>query len=174
MLLVLAWVFKEYATDPEPWSLFSGITLGFHELGHAFFFWTENRVLGAAAGTLFQLFVPVGAGAYLALKQRDPFGAIVCLFWLGTSLVDAGVYAADARAQGLPLVSPFGPVDVDSHDWTVVLMKFGMRSRDQQIGGALVAAGKGVMALSLVAGAWVMRVMARRPSLLTNGSESAA
>ena len=71
-------------------------------------------------------------------------------------------------------MSPFGPVDVDSHDWTVVLMKFGMLSRDQQIGGALVAAGKGVMALSLVAGAWVLRVMARRPPLLTNRSESAA
>jgi hypothetical protein len=38
-------------------------------------------------------------------------------------------------------------------------MKFGMLSRDQQVGGALVAAGRGVMALSLVAGAWVLMVM---------------
>ncbi|HSW31733.1 MAG TPA: hypothetical protein VLH75_19775 [Longimicrobiales bacterium] len=159
MLLLLAWVFQEYVTDPEPWSLFSGITLGFHEMGHAFFFWSENPVLTAAAGTLFQLLVPVAAAVYLAWKQGDPFGATVCLFWLGTSLVDAGIYAADARAQALPLVSPFGPVDVDSHDWTVVLMKFGMLSRDQQIGGALVAAGRGVMALTLVAGVWVLRVM---------------
>lgn len=90
-----------------------------------------------------------------------PFGATVCLFWLGTALVDAGVYAADARAQALPLVSPFGPVDVDSHDWTVVLMKLGLLSRDQAIGGALVGAGRVVMSASLAAGAWVLWVMAR-------------
>lgn len=100
------------------------------------------------------------AGVYLALKQRDPFGAAVCLFWLGTALVGAGVYAADARAQALPLVSPFGPVDVDSHDWTVVLLKYGKLSQDARIGGALQTAGTFAMVASLAAGAWILRIMA--------------
>ena len=161
LLLVLAWVARGILADPESGTLFSGITLAFHEAGHAAFMWFGNDMLTTAGGTLFQLGIPVVAGVYLALKQRDPFGATVCLFWLGTSLVDAGVYAADARAQALPLVSPFGPVDPGSHDWTRMLMKVGMLSRDQEIGGALMTLGRGVMLGSLAAGAWVLRVMAR-------------
>jgi hypothetical protein len=60
-------------------------------------------------------------------------------------------------------VSPFGPVDVDSHDWTFLLMKYGMLTRDAQIGSVLRNAGMMSMTLSLVLGAWVLRVMARPP-----------
>ena len=160
LLLVLAWVLRGYLADPEAGSLFDGVTLGFHEAGHAAFMWFGNHTLAAAGGTIFQIMIPLVAAWYLARKQRDPFGATVCLFWLGTSLVGAGVYAADARAQALPLVSPFGPLDVDSHDWTVILMKFGMLSRDQAIGSFLVGSGNVAMVGALVAGAWVLRVMA--------------
>jgi len=160
LLLILAWIMVGYLTDAGHTSIFSGVTLGFHEMGHAALSWLGNRILTTAGGTIFQIAVPLAAAVYLAVKQRDPFGAAVCLFWLGTSLVEAGHYAADARAQQLPLVSPFGPVDVDSHDWTVLLMKYGMLSRDQQIGGMLVGAGRMVMVASLAAGAWVLRVMA--------------
>jgi hypothetical protein len=162
LLLVLAWILKGYLDDPTGASIFSGINLGFHEMGHAAFSWFGNRILTAAGGTIFELAVPLAAGVYLAVKQRDPFGATVCLFWLGTALVGAGVYAADARAQALPLVSPFGPVDVDSHDWTVVLLKYGNLSQDAHIGAALRRCGFSAMIASLVAGTWVLRVMAQR------------
>ncbi len=160
VLLVLAWIGWRYLSDPGTTSIVSGITLGFHEMGHAAFSWLGNRILTAAGGTIFQLGVPVAAGCYLALKQRDPFGAAVCAFWLGTALVEAGVYAADARAQALQLVSPFGSVDVDSHDWTVMLMKFGRLSKDQEIGAFLVGAGRAVIIGSILVGAWILRIMA--------------
>jgi hypothetical protein len=160
LLVVLAWILKGYLDDPAASSIFSGINLGLHEMGHAAFSWFGNRMLTTAGGTVFELSIPVVAGVYLALKQRDPFGAAVCAFWLGTALVGAGVYAADARTQALPLVSPFGPVDVDSHDWTVMLMKYGMLSQDAQVGEALRRMGFAAMASSLVAGAWVLRIMA--------------
>ena len=178
LLLVLAWILKGYLDDPTGSSIFSGINFGFHEMGHAAFSWFGHRILTAAGGTIFELAVPLAAGAYLAVKQRDPFGATVCLFWLGTALVGAGVYAADARAQALPLVSPFGPVDVDSHDWTVVLLKYGRLSQDAQIGAALRRAGFFVMIASLAAGAWVLRIMAQRSagpsSSRTEASDSRA
>ena len=117
-------------------------------------FWTT------AGGTLFEVGVPAIAGVYLWWKQRDPFGATVCLFWVGTALFGVGIYAADARAQALPLVSPFGPVDPGSHDWTAMLMRFGMLSKDAEIGAALQAGGKAAMVTSLIAGTWVLRVMA--------------
>lgn len=160
VLLVLAWVFRGYMEWKGGGSIFGGVNLAFHEMGHAAFFWSGNRILTTAGGTIFELGIPIIAGIYLAVKQRDPFGAVVCLFWLGTALVGVGVYAADARAQALPLVSPFGPVDVDSHDWTVMLMKYGRLSQDQVIGGTFQQAGMWAMGLSLGLQAWVMRVMA--------------
>jgi len=160
LLAVLALILVGYLREEVPGSIFDGVTLAFHEMGHAAFSWSGNHILTAAGGTIFQLGVPLGAAVYLALRQRDPFGATVCLFWLGTAFVGAGLYAADARAQTLPLVSPFGPVDAGDHDWTVMLMKFGMLSRDQEIGALLVGAGRATMLASLLAGAWVLRVMA--------------
>ncbi len=160
VLVVLLWIAHGYVGDPLHSSIFYGVTLAFHEMGHAAFSWLGSRMLTTAGGTIFQLGIPVSAGAYLLVKQRDPFGAIVCAFWLGTALFDAGVYAADARAQALPLVSPFGPIDVDSHDWTVMLLRVGMLSKDQVIGAALRRTGILVMGLSIAVGAWVLRVMA--------------
>jgi hypothetical protein len=149
-----------YLSDPMHRSIFDGVNLAFHEMGHAAFFWLGDRILTVAGGTIFQLGIPVAAGIYLLRKQNDVFGATACLFWLGTALFSAGVYAADARAQALPLVSPFGPVDVDSHDWTVMLLKWGMLSRDQVIGAAFRRSGIAAMVASILAGAWVLRVMA--------------
>lgn len=163
VLLVLAWILRGYLVDPMGGSIFDGVNLAFHEMGHAFFFWSGSRALTTAGGTIFELGVPLAAGAYLLVRQRDPFGAVACVFWLGTALVGSGIYAADARAQALPLVSPFGPVDVDSHDWTFLLMKYGMLTRDAQIGSILRNAGMTSMILSLVLGACVLRVMARTP-----------
>lgn len=160
LLAVLAWMLFGYLGDPRHASIFDGINLGFHEMGHAAFSWLGSRILTTAGGTIFQVAVPAVAAGYLLWKQRDPFGAAFCVFWLGTALFGAGVYAADARAQALPLVSPFGPVDVDSHDWTVMLMKYGLLSEDQAIGAALRRGGLAAMVASIVAGAWVLRLMA--------------
>ena len=163
LLLILAWIARGYFEDIMASSIFSGMNLGFHEAGHAAFMWFGNQILTTAGGTIFEIGIPVVAGLYLLWKQRDPFGASVCVFWLGTALIGAGVYAADARAQALPLVSPFGPIDVLSHDWTVMLMKFGKLSRDEEIGGLLQMAGKVAMITSLVAGSLVLRIMATTP-----------
>ena len=164
VLLVLAWIARGYLADAGATSIFSGITLGFHEMGHAFFSLFGNRILTTAGGTIFQLGVPLAAAVYLGVRQRDPFGAAVCVFWLGTALVEAGHYAADARAQALDLVSPFGAVDVDSHDWTVMLMRVGKLSKDRQIGAFIAGLGRVVLIGSIVAGAWVLRIMATTPA----------
>ncbi len=161
VLLVLLWILRGYLGDAAHASIFDGVNLAFHEMGHAAFFWFGNRILTTAGGTIFQIGIPLAAGAYLLHKQRDPFGAAVCVFWLGTALFGAGVYAADARAQALPLVSPFGPVDSDSHDWTVMLLKYGMLSRDQEIGAGLRTAGVLAMVAASSLAAYVLWVMAK-------------
>ena len=140
---------------------FGAMTLVVHESGHAAFMWSRSRLWTVAGGTLFQITVPMLI-AWLFWRQRDVYAVTVALFWLGTSLVDAGIYAADARAQLLPRVSPWGGEDdVFSHDWTYLLMRFGRLSRAELIGARFRTAGMLLMPLSLAAGAWVVSVLAR-------------
>lgn len=159
LLVILYWLYSGYPGDPLHTTIFDGISLGFHEAGHAAFMWTGNRLLTVAGGTLFELGIPLVAAAYLLFKQRDPFGALVCLFWMGTAFWHTAAYAGDARAQALPLVSPFGPVDVDSHDWTYMLMRFGMLSRDWEIAAYFRLIARFAMLGSLFGGAWVVWIM---------------
>lgn len=161
LLLILFWIWKDYPGDPLHTSIFDGISLGFHEAGHAAFMWSGNRFLTVAGGTLFELGIPLVAAGYLLVKQRDPFGATVCLFWMGTAFWHTAAYAGDARAQALPLVSPFGPVDVDSHDWTYMLMRVGKLSQDTEIARDFRTVARILMVGSMVAGAWVLWIMAR-------------
>ncbi len=161
LLLLLAWMYQGYPGDPLHTSMFDGVSLGFHEMGHAVFMYTGNRLLTVAGGTLFELGIPLVAALYLLIKQRDPFGALVCLFWMGTAMWGIAAYAGDARAQALPLVSPFGPVDSDSHDWTYLLMRFGRLSKDAEIARSFRTVAQLLMVGSLVAGTWVLWVMAR-------------
>jgi hypothetical protein len=158
-LVILYWLYSGYPGDPLHTTIFDGISLGFHEAGHAAFMWTGNRLLTVAGGTLFELGIPIVAAAYLLFKQRDPFGALVCVFWMGTAFWHTAAYAGDARAQALPLVSPFGPVDVDSHDWTYMLMRFGMLSRDWEIAAYFRLIARYAMLGSLFGGAWVVWIM---------------
>jgi hypothetical protein len=164
VLAWLVWIWLGFFGAEPPSSFrnpFGAATMIVHESGHAAFMWSGSRIWTVAGGTIFQVAIPILV-AWLFWRRRDVFAVAVALFWLGTSLVDAGIYAADARAQLLPLVSPWeGADDVFAHDWTYMLMRFGRLSRDQVIGGRIRAAGMILMPLSLAAGAGVIRVMAR-------------
>lgn len=166
VLAWLVWVWLGFFAPEPPSPLrnpFAAATLVVHEAGHAAFLWFGNELLTVAGGTVFQIAIPALI-AWLFRRRGDLFGTTVALFWLGTSLVDAGVYAADARAQLLPRVSPWGGEDDPlSHDWTYMLMRFGRLSRDQVIGGRIRGAGMALMPLALAAGGWVLWVLARAP-----------
>jgi hypothetical protein len=175
--LVLAWISWVWLGffAPEPPSYlrnpFGAMTLIVHEAGHAAFLWSGGRLLTVAGGTIFQLVVPALV-AWLFWRRRDLFGVTVALFWLGTSLVDAGIYAADARAQLLPRVSPWGGEDdVFAHDWTYMLMRFGALSRDEVIGARFRALGMTLMPLALAAGGWVVSVLRGAPRHPTSPTE---
>jgi hypothetical protein len=102
LLLYLAYTGIRYLADPMYGSLFSGITLGIHELGHVVLAWSP-RFLEALGGSLFQVAAPAAAG-YVLYRQPDYFGVSVAGCWLSYSLFSLGTYIGDARAQELPLV----------------------------------------------------------------------
>ena len=106
LLLPLAWIFYRHLADSEYGSIFDGINLAIDEGGHLFFMWFGSDFLMVAGGTLLQCLCPIVTGI-MFYKQRDFFAIGIACFWLGTNFADIAPYAADARAQMLPLVSPF-------------------------------------------------------------------
>ena len=161
LLLVLAYFGWRHLADPEYGSLFSGITLGVHELGHLLFA-PLGHWMGMAGGSLTQVLAPV-ALAWGFLRQRDYYAITVAGTWEGMSLSNLATYVADARAQELPLVSPFG--GDPEHDWNYLLSSVGMLRHDTQLAGWVRLAAFLTLAASLAFGAWLCVRMARhRPA----------
>lgn len=158
LLLILTLIFWRYLTEPSYRSIFNGLNLVIHEAGHAAFSYFGEWI-SVAGGTVFQLGLPLLAGI-IFYRQGDVFAVTVALFWLGTNAVEVGIYAADARARALPLVSPSTAEPI--HDWYYMLARAGLLRLDLLIGGLFRAGGLAAMGLALATGGWLVRVMARR------------
>jgi hypothetical protein len=126
LLLSFAWILVHHLRDAEYQSLFGGLNLGIHELGHAIFMFL-GRFLCTAAGSFTQCLVPV-ISMLMFYRQRDYFAIAVSFGWLGTNLFGVATYVGDARAQDLPLVSPFG--GEPEHDWFYLLNTLGILEYD--------------------------------------------
>jgi hypothetical protein len=158
LLLYLAFAGWRHLTDPDYGSIFSGITLAIHELGHVLF-GPFGEWLGVAGGSITQLAAPAAA-AWLLYRQRDYFGAAVGGAWLSMSLSNLAVYVADARAEALPLYS-LGGGDV-IHDWHYLLGSVHLLAHDAQIASLVRVLAFAALALSVWLGAWLCMVMRRR------------
>ena len=167
LLLWLGWTGWHHLTDPDYWSIFSGIIFGSHEFGHLFFGFM-GQFMGVAGGSLMQLLVPIGAGALL-LAQRDYFGASAAGCWLSFSLSNLAVYVGDAVAQELPLVS-FSP-DGGVHDWFYLLDHFNALGYDLRLALIIRRISLLVLAASFLSGAWwVLRAISYQSSAISGGS----
>ena len=166
LLIPLAWIFYRHLGDSEYGSIFAGLNLAIHEGGHLFFLWFGSDFLAVAGGTILQCLCPIAAGI-MFYKQRDFFAIGIACFWLGTNFAHIGPYAADARAQMLPLVSTFQ--GAPGHDWNYLLGVLGLLHQDRVIGGAFRVAGILTMGAGIWVGGWVLRVMAR-----VNGADQPA
>ncbi len=165
-LLFFAYILVRHLGSPDYQSIFKGLNLGIHELGH-FVFGLMGEFIGTLGGTLLQCLVPIGSMA-MFLRQRDFFAIAVCFGWLSTNLFDVATYAGDARAMELPLVSP-GAGDV-IHDWNYLLGQTGLLKADQTIAFLFRACGVLTMLACLAAGGWLLWKMAR-PSPGGSGPE---
>lgn len=159
ILLYLAWVGVHHLGDPYYGSLFSGITLGIHELGHVLLSWA-GRFLATAGGSLAQLVAPAAA-AVLLHRHRDYFGVAVGGAWLSFSLFDLATYVGDARTQTLPLV---GLTADPVHDWNWLLGRMGLLAWDRVLAGTVRAVAFLTWASSLALGGWLCLRMAKSRS----------
>lgn len=115
-------------TDVEVYESFMHlILLPIHEAGHVLFR-ILGEFMGVAGGSLMQLLLPCGIGIAFVVKQRNPFGAAVCLWWVGVSLLDLAPYIYDARDPKLMLLS--GTTGAEGfHDWIYLLDTIGQTDR---------------------------------------------
>jgi hypothetical protein len=125
--------------------------LVFHEAGHVLlgFFGRFIMVLG---GSLFQFALPLILAAAF-LRQRDPFGAVVCTWWAGQNLVDLAPYIADARALQLVLLGGKTGAEVEGHDWEYLLTTLRWQRFDRTLGLTAHRLGLLIMTGALVWGA---------------------
>jgi hypothetical protein len=157
LLAWLAWVFARHLGDADYASIFAGLNLGIHELGH-FVFAPLGEFMAIAGGTLLQCLAPVIA-AFMFRRQGDWFAIAFALCWLGTNAFAIAPYAADARAQELPLVSPIDGVPV--HDWYYLLERTRLLEQDYLVSGLFRLAGMACMAAGLGFGVWLLLIMYR-------------
>jgi hypothetical protein len=111
-----------------------GVNLVFHEAGHLIFGFF-GQFIAVAGGSFNQVLIPaICVVAFLRTRQRA--SAAVALFWMGQSLCDVAVYAADGRAMALPLLAE-GLI----HDWNYLLAHTGLLQRAEAIGRLMFGAG---------------------------------
>jgi hypothetical protein len=158
LLLVLIYIFTIKFRDPTRWTIFYGITLGFHEMGHLAFAWAPRFIM-VIMGSVFQIAVPIACIVYFA-RQPDYFGMSVGGFWLSYSLYELSAYVGDARSKDLPLVGFAASEDLE-HDWAYILGALHMLPADHffafllRVGG--LVAGLGSCAFAV----WLLLTMAR-------------
>ena len=158
LLLYFLYVFVRHLSDPDYGSLFSGINLGIHELGHVVLSFMPMFVM-VAAGTVFQLAAPV-ASVFVFLRQRDFFALSASFGWLSTSLFGVSRYAGDAESMALPLVSPFGGGDI-THDWNYMLSKLGILGAAPAVSAFFWLLAFLSMAIALLWGGYLLIIMFR-------------
>jgi hypothetical protein len=131
-------------------SFMHAILLPMHEAGHVLFA-PFGQFLHIAGGSLLQLLVPLGIGLAFIWKHSNNFGACLCLWWLGTSLIDLAPYIYDAHDPQLILLS--GRTGNDgAHDWIDLLGDLGLLQSARGVGRLAQLGGIAVMSTAWIWG----------------------
>jgi len=127
----------------------------FHEAGHVIFM-PLGHWMSVLGGTLGQLLMPGILAWALLVKNRDPFGAAVGLWFFGVSLLDVAPYMYDALNPQLMLLSG-STGEEGGHDWIYLFSSMGLLSKSQLIGNLTHKLGALVVLLSLGWAAYLLK-----------------
>jgi len=125
------------AHSPSDFYFLDRVNLTAHEAGHLLFSWFGQFIM-ILGGTIGQLLVPAAFTVYFSLRHVY-FSASVTLFWIGQNFLNISVYAKDAQAMNLPLVSIGGGDAI--HDWNYILTKVGLLRWDRAVGNTIYGIG---------------------------------
>jgi len=124
MLPIMIWLIMNRGT----YTWIDNANLVIHEAGH-FFFMLFGKFIYTLGGTLMQILMPSLIIWYF-WRNSYRTGAQVGLLWLGQNLINVSTYAADSRAQALPLLGG----NKVYHDWTYILGATNLLQYDAEVG----------------------------------------
>jgi hypothetical protein len=143
--LLYAVLFAAYfiycARTPYAWHIIDGANLLIHEAGHILFL-PFGEFVSVLGGSILQLAVPAvfAISFFWNLQFVD---MCVMLLWLGESLVNVSIYAGDAVAHRLPLLSN----DPAGHDWTYIFSHLNLLGQTDAISNMMNIAGIALLAI---------------------------
>jgi hypothetical protein len=127
------------AATPMSGSFLDLVDLPVHETGHLLFR-PFGEFMSIAGGSLFQVIVPAVFVGYFWWNGKC-YSAAVTAFWVGQSLINVYVYAADAQVMQLVLTSGFTGSEGSFHDWNYLLERTGLLASTKVVAGVIRAAG---------------------------------
>lgn len=146
------------AYDPMQGSFLDMVDLPIHETGHLIF-----RLFGEfmmiAGGSLFQVIVPAIFVGYFWWNEKY-YSAAIVLFWVGQSIINVYVYAADAVVMQLVLTSGLTGSEGTFHDWNYMLTRLGLIGSTKVVAGLIRVAG----ALTIISAAVLSIYYAFQPN----------
>ena len=131
LTLYFVWI----ALTPMQGSFLDNVDLPIHEFGHLLFR-PFGEFLMVAGGSLFQVIFPAVFVAYF-IWQRSFYSAGIVLFWVGQSILNVYVYAADAVVMQLVLTSGFTGSEGSFHDWNYLLTHTGLLGSTKLVAGLI-------------------------------------
>lgn len=133
--LLLSIYFIWIAYDPLQGSFLDNVDLPIHETGHLLFgFFGEFMMV--AGGSFFQVIFPAVFVGYF-VWQKSHYSAAIVLFWVGQSILNVWVYAADAIVMQLVLTSGFTGTEGSFHDWNYLLDATGLIDSTKTVAGII-------------------------------------
>jgi len=146
----------DVATPDIYGSFLHNVNLVFHEAGHVLFrpFGEFMAILG---GSIMQILMPLVVMLVFLLKERNTFGAMFGLWWMGQSFMDVAPYINDARKGQIPLLGGGSGSDRPGlHDWHNILSDMDMINSDHLLASVVDGIGVLLMLLSFLWGALVL------------------
>jgi len=127
------------AYDPMQGSFLDMVDLPIHETGHLIFR-PFGEFMSIAGGTLFQVILPAVFVGYFVWRLQY-YSAAIVLFWVGQSILNVWIYAADAVVMRLVLTSGFTGSEGSFHDWNYLLTHTGLIGSTRIVAGIIRAVG---------------------------------
>ena len=136
---VLTIYFLWIAYDPMQGSFLDLVDLPIHETGHLVFR-PFGEFLSVAGGSLFQVILPAVFVGYFVWHLKY-YSAAIVLFWVGQSILNVYVYAADAVVMQIVLTSGLTGSEGSFHDWNYLLTETGLIGSTKAVAGIVRGAG---------------------------------
>ena len=127
------------AFDSTKGSFLDLVDLPIHETGHLIF-----RLFGEfmmiAGGSLLQVILPAVFVGYFWWNEKY-YSASIVLFWVGQSIINVYIYAADSVVMQLVLTSGLTGSEGSFHDWNYMLTRLGLLESTKTVAGLIRVAG---------------------------------